>query len=76
MKWQDIILGVGGFIFSISLLPSIFGEGKPEMLTSLLTATVLTVFAITYFSLKLRLAALSTILTAICWWVLLVQVIV
>lgn len=70
-KWQDITLMVGGFIFAPSLIISILDRTIIPIATSLPTAVVLSVFVVVYFNLKLKLAALATSLTAICWFVLL-----
>lgn len=73
MIWQDYVLMVGGFIFSIALLPSIFGKNKPARSTCFLTGSVLTVYCTVYGTLGLWLALTSGVLTALCWWVLLFQ---
>ena len=68
--WQDIALMIGGFVFAPSLIMSILNSTKIPVMTSLPTAIVLTIFVACYFTLKLRLAAFSTALTAICWYIL------
>lgn len=73
MIWQDIILAIGGFAFSIALIPALKDQQKPPTTTSIITGVILTMFCIIYLTLGLRLAALSTALTAACWWTLLVQ---
>lgn len=70
-KWQDVTLMVGGFIFAPSLIVSIVNQTEIPVATSLPTAVVLSAFVAVYFSLKLKLAALATSLTAICWYTLL-----
>lgn len=69
-SWQDIVLMVGGFIFAPSLVFSIIEDIEIPLITSLPTALVLTAFVVCYISLRLRLAAFATSLTAICWYVL------
>jgi len=71
VKWQDITLMVGGFIFAPSLVISILDKATVPIATSLPTAVVLSAFVVVYFNLKLKLAALATSLTAICWYILL-----
>lgn len=73
MIWQDIVLGFGGFVFSIALVPSIISQEKPALGTSLSTAAVLTAFVVTYITLHLWFASLSTALTMIAWYILAVQ---
>ncbi len=68
--WQDIVLMIGGFIFAPSLVISIVNRVEMPILTSLPTALVLTAFVGCYITLKLRLAAFATALTAICWYIL------
>lgn len=67
MSWQDIILGVGSWVFLIALLPSVFSKNKPPLFTSVLTGTMLTLFTLVYLSLSLQAAALSTFLVALVW---------
>ena len=69
-SWQDIVFMIGGFIFAPSLVFSIVKGADIPIATSLPTALVLTVFVACYFTLKLRLAAFATALTAICWYIL------
>ncbi len=64
---------VGGFLFSIALIPAIHQEQKPPITTSLLTATVLTVFSMAMSSLDLWWGTIGTALAAVCWWILLLQ---
>ncbi len=73
MMWQDIILMVGGFIFSIALLPSILGNSKPARISCVTTGTVLSIYCIVYATLGLWLAFGSGVLTALAWWVLFFQ---
>lgn len=68
--WQDIVLMIGGFIFAPSLIVSIVKDAEIPLMTSLPTAIVLTAFVLCYVTLKLRLAAFATALTAICWYIL------
>lgn len=68
--WQDYVLMIGGFIFAPSLIVSIVKGTEIPLMTSLPTAIVLTAFVICYISLKLRLAAFATALTALCWYIL------
>jgi len=70
VKWQDLVLMIGGFIFAPSLIVFIMDKTVMPIATSLPTALVLTVFVMCYITLKLRLAAFATALTAICWYIL------
>jgi hypothetical protein len=68
--WQDVILTIGSFLFSVALIPTIQGPVKPPLRTSLVTGLTLVVFAICYVTLGLYLAALSGALTAGAWLLL------
>jgi len=74
-SWQDIVMSIGQWIFIIALLPAIIGKDKPPWMTSLLTAVVLSVFAFIFLTLDMIMSAISGSATALCWWILLVQVI-
>ena len=71
--WQDVLLMVGGFGFSIALLPAVLSKKKPCKATSLTTACILTSFTIVYASLYLVLACISTGITAVMWFILFFQ---
>jgi len=71
--WQDIVLMVAGFAFAPSLMVSIVRRSKYPLLTSLPTAIALTAFVVCYVTLGLYLAAISTGLAMICWYVLAVR---
>ncbi len=71
--WQDYILAVGAFLFSLALIPTIRSKQKPALTTSVLTSAVLWVFAITYATLELWLATVAQILGAGLWGFLAVQ---
>lgn len=73
MMWQDILVGVGEWIFIISLLFSIFSKDKPSIYTSLTTGLVLTAFSISFFTLNLYISAISSFGCAICWYILFIQ---
>lgn len=73
MLWQDILIMVGGFVFVIALLPSVFSKGKPAKSTCFMTAAVLSSYVGAFVTLGLFLSAFSTGLTALTWWVLLFQ---
>lgn len=61
---------VGSFVFAPSLFFSIRDKVKMPKATTLPTAVVLTNFVGLYLILGLYLAAVATILTATCWWIL------
>ena len=73
MVWQDWILTTGSILFIIALAPSVFSKDKPALTTSLLTGTVLAVFAFVYATLSLWLAALTVAITSLTWFILAYQ---
>lgn len=73
MHWQDIVLTGGTIVFIIALLPSVLSKDKPAVSTSIMTGTVLIVFAYVYFTLSLWFSTLTTALTAALWFTLAVQ---
>ncbi len=70
----DVIFAIGGFMFFIALIPSVFSKDKPSMWTSLMTATILFTFAATYWTIDLELASYSTFMTGCIWMLLAFQV--
>ncbi len=73
MSWQDIVFSIGQWIFIIALIPLIFSKDKPALSSSLMTGTVLAVFAFTYSTLSLWTASASTVLSAGAWFILATQ---
>ncbi len=71
--WQDIVLAVVGFGFSVALVPTLRGKAKPHPLSSLTTFMGLTRFIAVYVSLHLWLTVLSTVLNAAMWGTLFIQ---
>jgi uncharacterized membrane protein YqgA involved in biofilm formation len=70
---QDVILTGGSLIFVAALIPTLRGNDKPALSTSLLTGSVLVVFAGVYVSLALWFSAITTFITAACWFMLAAQ---
>lgn len=53
MLWQDWVFAIGSLIFAAALIPSVRGQDKPALSTSLTTGSVLIIFALTYLTLSL-----------------------
>ena len=70
MSWQDIVIGVGAWIFFFALLPSIFSKNKPALPTSIITGSVLASFVVAYASLSLWASAISTSFASAAWFIL------
>ena len=73
MHWQDFVFITGQVAFTLSLLPSVFSKDKPAFLTSIVSASFLVIFAFTYTTLSLWLAALGTATTSTLWFILAYQ---
>jgi len=73
MQWQDIILGVGQIIFFLALIPSIRSKDKPALSSSIITGTVLLVYALVFATLSLWFTVLTGIITTIFWYILAYQ---
>jgi len=75
IAWQDIVIAVGQWIFAIALIPALRAKGKdkPPISTSLLTGTILIIFAFTFFTLNLWNAAVSALVVSVCWFTLVIQ---
>lgn len=72
--WQDYVLAVGAFLFTVALIPTLRGINKPALSTSVMTSAVLWVFAATYATLELWLATIAQVIGACAWAVLAWQV--
>ena len=73
MAWQDYILTIGTILFIVALIPSVFSKDKPAFTTSLLTGSVLAVFAFVYLSLSLWLTTITVSITSLTWLILAYQ---
>jgi hypothetical protein len=71
--WQDITLALGSLILSLALVPSIMSKNKPALWTAILTCLTLAVFTVTYASLSLWYATVTTALASSFWGVLAAQ---
>ena len=68
MAWQDIILGAAGFVFFLSLLPSVLdARTKISRRTSIPTATGVWVQTFAFATLGLVTTAITTGLVAVAW---------
>lgn len=73
MIWQDWVLTAGSIAFIIALAPSVLSKDKPALTTSLLTGTVLAIYAIVYATLSLWLATITVAITSLTWFILAYQ---
>ena len=70
---QDYIYTAGSILFILSLLPALKAKEKPPRFTCALTGSVLYVYAINGYTLDLYFTAITTLVTAAVWTVLLFQ---
>ena len=73
MKWQDWVISTGNFALAAALVPSVVSDAKPAILTSAMTAFILYLFGVSFFTLRLKLSALTVTLSATMWLILLIQ---
>jgi hypothetical protein len=73
MPWQDWVLSLGGFVILLSLFPTIRGDQKPALTTSVMSAVIVGVFTFTMATLGLWFSALANGGIAVAWAVLALQ---
>lgn len=71
--WQDIVIAIVQFVFSIALIPSIFSDKKPNIFSSVITFVGLIVMIICFFTLGLYNSVIWSSFSALGWLVLLLQ---
>lgn len=71
--WQDAVFTLGLSVFVGALLPTLWGKEKPPLLTSIPTATMQIVLAITFATLGLWFAAVTGFILGVEWWWLVIQ---
>ncbi len=72
--WQDLVLGIGAWIFLAAIIPSIIHpSAKAPFSTSVLNTAVLATFSVTYWSLDLWGACASNTALTLGWAVLTMQ---
>ena len=73
MPWQDLILSSGTVVLILALLPSALSKDKPAVPTSIVTGTVMSIFAFVYASLTLWFTAGAVALISLLWFILAFQ---
>ena len=73
LLWQDLVLMVGCFGLGFALFPSIFSKAKPARSTCLMSAVILTAFAVAFATLGLWLSTAAQAFCTTVWYVLLFQ---
>ena len=72
-NWQDVVLSVSVLAFNFALVPSLIGEQKPRMATSLITALFMMLQVIVFFSLSLWYSFSMALINSLLWFLLLAQ---
>lgn len=72
-QWQDYVLAISYIVFNIALIPSIIGHDKPNLKTSIITATFQVPCFVVYLSLSLWFSAALAALNFSLWATLAIQ---
>jgi hypothetical protein len=74
MKWQDIVLSIGQWVFIIALIPTLLSKkDKPPVSSSILTGFFLAVYTSVYASYHLWTALVSDSILALVWFTIAYQ---
>lgn len=73
MRWQDFVIGAISVVFALGLIPSIRGNNKPAISTSLVTGVGLVVMGFVDLTLHLWITSIICVISGILWGVLLWQ---
>lgn len=63
----------GSVVFILALLPTLLGSAKPPVTTSVLTGSVLAVFAVVYSTLGFWFSVVTGAILSLCWFVVAIQ---
>jgi len=70
---ENLIFTFGGIFFAFALLPTLFTDHKPSIWTSGITAFILFLFALSYFSIGFYSAAIISLITSTMWYIIAIQ---
>ena len=68
--WEDVVIGLGNIVLSISLISAVRDSQKPPLITSIPTTITVYIFCIAQISLGLYLTTTVTFVVATLWAVL------
>lgn len=71
--WQDTVIAICNLAFVPAMLPTILGNDKPALSTSVLNALIVSIIAFSLATLQLWLAFTSATVIAFIWAILAVQ---
>lgn len=70
MQWQELVFGLGTWVFIAALIPTIRGEQKPEISTSMTNAITITAFVIAWASQDFWFSVLPATILSGAWFLL------
>lgn len=73
MAWQDWVMSFATFVLGASLIPTIRGDDKPALSTSILTTVFVGVIAAVMASMGLWLSAFANAIIVVAWGVITTQ---
>lgn len=65
--WQDYVLTATALFFCVTLVPMLFAEEKPPLLSSIPTGITLLIIAFVYGTLQLWIAAAGSSIVGLQW---------
>lgn len=68
-----MVFTLGSLIFAGALVPSVLSEDKPAFASSIITAVVLAVYAVTFWTMTLWFSMAAISVTCVLWTTLAVQ---
>ncbi len=71
--WQDYVISAGQFVFALAMIPTIRSASKPALISSVITALGLSIFAVCFATLSLWLSVAGTGVGAFTWWIVAAQ---
>jgi hypothetical protein len=73
MSIQDWILASCQCASIVAIFPTLIGEQKPPLATSLPSAIILAIMAVTFGTISMWVSTVSTAVLSLCWFVLVWQ---
>jgi hypothetical protein len=71
--WQDLVLAISVLAFNIALIPTVIGESKPALSTSVITTIFVIATVVVYISLSLWYTTVMGSINAVIWGTLAFQ---
>ena len=71
--WQDTVIAIAQLAFLPSMIPTIIGNDKPALSTSIMNAIIVTIIVITFATLELWFSVFTGAITATIWTILAIQ---